>query len=57
MDSWVGWVFGFLADFEFYTAVLGVGSDPIGLVAPWRFKRLDSQPDSSNMGPGPIDVH
>ena len=48
---------GFLEDFEFYMAILGVGRVPIGLVAPWRFKTLDSQPDSSNMGPVPIDVH
>ena len=57
MDSWVGGVHGLLIDFEFYTAVLGVGMGPIGLVAPWRFKTLDSQPDSSNMGPVPIDFH
>ena len=47
----------FLVDFEFYMAVLGVGMGPIGLVAPWRFKTLDSHPDSSNMGPVPIDFH
>ena len=48
---------GFLSGFEFYTAVLGVPSGPIGLVAPWRFKTLDSQPEKSNMGPCSIDVH
>ena len=48
---------GFLPDFEFYMAVLEVGSGPIGLVAPRRFKILDSQPGKSNMGPVPIDVH
>ena len=48
---------GFLVDFEFSMAVLGVGRVPIGLVAPLRFKWLDSQPDSSNMGPVPTDVH
>ena len=48
---------GFLADFEFYMAVLGVGKVSIGWVAPVRFKWLDSQPDSSNMGPVPTDVH
>ena len=48
---------GFLADFEFYMAVLGVGSGPIGLVAPLRFKKLDSQPEKSNMGPVPTDFH
>ena len=42
---------GFLVDFEFYMAVLGVGMGPIGLVAPLRFKTLDSQPEKSNMGP------
>ena len=48
---------GFLVDFEFSMAVLGVGRVPIGLVAPLRFKWLDSQPDSSNMGPVSTDVH
>ena len=48
---------GFLADFEFYMAVLGVPSGSIGLVAAWRFKWLDSQPDSSNMGPVSTDFH
>ena len=38
-------------------AVLGVPSGPIGLVAALRFKILDSQPDSSNMGPVWIDFH
>ena len=41
----------FLADFEIYMPVLGVRRGPIGLVAPWRFQTLDSQPDPSNMGP------
>ena len=48
---------GFLADFESYMAVLGVRRGPIGFIAPLRFKWLDSQPDSSNMGPVPTDVH
>ena len=48
---------GFLADFEFYIAVLGVPSGPIGFAAPLRFKMLDSQPDSSNMGPIPTDFN
>ena len=48
---------GFLADFVFYMAVLGVPSGPIGLVAPLRFKTLDSQPEKSNMGPFWIDFH
>ena len=45
----------FLADFELYLAVLGVPTGPIGLVAPLGFKILDSQPNSSNMGPVPTD--
>ena len=48
---------GFLLDFEFSMAALGVGRVPIGLVAPLRFKWLDSQPDSSNMGPVSTDFH
>ena len=48
---------GFLVDFEYYMAVLGVGRGPIGLVAPLRFKTLDSQPDKSSMGPVYIDFH
>ena len=48
---------GFLVDFEFLMAVLRVGRGPIGLVAPLRFKWLDSQPDSSNMGPVSTDFH
>ena len=48
---------GCLADFQFYMAVLGVGRGPIGLVAALRFKRLDSQPDSSNMGSVSTDFH
>ena len=46
---------GFSSDFEFYMAVLGVPSGPIGFVAALRFKWLDSQPDSSNMGPVSTD--
>ena len=38
-------------------AVLRVRRGPIGLVAALRFKILDSQPDSSNMGTVWIDVH
>ena len=41
--------------FKFSMAVLGVGRVPIGLVAPLRFKWLDSQPDSSNMDPVSTD--
>ena len=48
---------GFLADFESYIAVLGVGRGPIGFIAPLSFKWLDSQPEKWNMGPVPIDVH
>ena len=48
---------GFLSDFEFYMAVLGYRRGPTGLVAPLRFKWLDSQPEKSNMGPVPIDFH
>ena len=48
---------GFLADFEFYTAVLGVPSGPIEFAAPLGFKMLDSQPDSKNIGPVPTDFH
>ena len=49
--------FGFLLDFEFYMAVLGFPSGPIGLVAALRFKILDSQPEKSNMGPVWTDFH
>ena len=48
---------GFSPGFECCVAVLGVGKGPIGLVAALRFKMLDSQLDSSNMGPVPIDFH
>ena len=37
--------------------VWGVGRDPIGFVAPLRFKPLDSQPEKSNMGPVSTNVH
>ena len=47
----------FLADFEFYMAVLGFPRGPIGFIAPLSFKWLDSQPEKSNMGPVPTDVH
>ena len=47
----------FLLDFEFYMVVLGVRRGLIGFLAPWRFKWLDSQPDSSNMGPVSNDFH
>ena len=57
MDSGVGgvcWIFG---RFWIFYGSFGVGRVPIGLVAPLRFKWLDSQPDSSNMGLVPTDVH
>ena len=50
----VHWTFG---GFEFYVAVWGVRSGPAGLLAALRFKTLDYQPDSSNMGPVWTDVH
>ena len=47
-----------LVDFEIYMKVLGLGKSHIGLVvAPLGFKILDSQPEKSNMGPVPTDVH
>ena len=57
VDSRVGGSIGFLADFEFYMVVLGVPSGPIAFAAPLGFKILDSQPDSSSMGPVPTDFH
>ena len=51
MDSWVGGVHGFLADFESYMTVLGVRRGPNGLIASWP----DSQPGKSNMGPVLVD--
>ena len=48
---------GFLVDFEFYMAVLGVGRGPHGLGAPSRFKTLDSQPEKSSMGAVSTSVH
>ena len=47
----------FLPDFELYMPVLGFRRGPIGFIAPLSFKWLDSQPDSSNMGPVPTDFH
>ena len=47
----------FFAEFAFYMAVWGFGRVPIALVASLRFKLLDSQPDSSNMGPVSTDFH
>ena len=48
---------GFLVDFEFFMAFLGVLRGPTGLVAPLRFKMLDSQPEKSIMGPVLTDFH
>ena len=47
----------FLPDFEFYMPVLAFRRGPIGCIAPLSFKWLDSQPDSSNMGPVSTDFH
>ena len=58
MDSWVGGVQGFFSRFfVFYMAVLGVGMGPNGLIASWRFKTLDSQPEKSNKGPVSMMFH
>ena len=46
-----------LLDLDFYMVILGVGRGPIGLVAPLRFKTLDSQPEKSNMGPVSTKCH
>ena len=46
-----------LVDFEFCMVVVWVGSGSIGLVAPFRFKTCDSQPEKSNVGPVPTDAH
>ena len=46
-----------LVDVEFERAVSGVGRCLIGLVAPWRFKMLDSQAVKSNMGPVPTNFY
>ena len=48
---------GFLVDFEFYMAVLGVGMCPIGLVAPLGFKTLHSQPEKSILDPVLTNAH
>ena len=50
----VHWIF---AGFSIFYGSLGGGRVPIELVAPLRFKWLDSQPDSSNMGAVPTDSH
>ena len=57
MDTGSAGSIGFLADFEFCMAVLGVPSGSIAFAAALGFKWLDSQPDSSNMGPVSNDVH
>ena len=57
MYTFAGWVHSFLVDFKFYMAVFGVGRGLIGLVAPLRFKWLDYQPDSSDIGPVPADFY
>ena len=55
--NWPGGVYSILFDFELSMLVLGVGRGPIGFVAPWRFKTLDSQSQKSNMGPVLVDFH
>ena len=58
MDSRVGGVhFFFVCDFEFYVAVLGIGNGPNEFRALSRFKILDAQPETLNMGPVPTNVH
>ena len=57
MNTSAGGSIDLLADVEFFVVVLGVGRGPIGLVAPLRFKTLDSQPEKSNMGPVSNDFH
>ena len=42
---------------NFLWQFLEVGRGLIGFIAPLSFKWLDSQPDSSNMGPVPTDFH
>ena len=49
--SWI------LVDFKSFLVVLEVPSGAISLVAPLRFKTLDSQPEKSNLGPVPTDFH
>ena len=48
---------GFLVFSKIYVVVLGVLRGPNGFAASWRFKMLDSQPDSSTMGPVPTGSH
>ena len=57
MYTFPGGVHGIFAQFWILYGSLGVPSGPIRLVAALRFKILDSQPDSSNMGPVSIDFH
>ena len=47
---------GFLPDFDFCMAVLGFGRCTIGLAAPWRVKTVDSQAETSDMGPAPTEI-
>ena len=46
-----------VTDFELCMVVWGIARGLIGLVASFRFKMLDCQPEKSNMGLVPIDVH
>ena len=48
---------GFLLGLEFSGVVWGVGRCPVGFVAPWTFKTLDSQPGKCHMSPVSIDFH
>ena len=48
---------GILSVFEFYMTVLGVGRDPIGLRAYFRFNALDSQAVNLNTDPVQADFH
>ena len=56
MSRW-GLVFWLHFESHIDIVVLGIRRFHIGLVAALRFKRLDSQPDSSNMGSVPTDFH
>ena len=54
VDYWAGGVLDIFGGFLIYMKGLGVVSGSMGLIAPLRFKTLDSHPDSSNVGPFPI---
>ena len=48
---------GAVGFFEFSIAVMGSRKGPIELVAPLRFKTLDSQPEKSNMASVPPEFY